>query len=69
MLSYNMVKPNILEVKETVHGFTETRTQYWYYDIQNWIKSSHGRKNDSPDRIMNESDIEWVKKYYLPKII
>lgn len=69
MLSYRMINENILEVIETSHTFTKTSRSYWYYNIKTWYKSSHGKMNDPTDRKMNESDIEWVKKYYIPKTI
>lgn len=66
-LSYNL-KGDILEVKETLMSFTSTEVSYWYYDIKNWKKSSHGKINDPCDRNMNRSDIIWVSKYYIPKV-
>lgn len=66
-LSYEL-NGNILHVTETLHGGTNTKVNHWYYDIQNWMKSSHGREGDIPDRKMNENDIAWVKKHYLPKV-
>jgi len=68
MLTFKMVDDNILEVKETVHRLKSTEIRYFYYDIKNWKMSSFGREGDVLDRDMTESDIEWVKKYYLPKV-
>lgn len=59
---------NILEVTEAIFSWHETKITYWYYDIKNWIKSSTGRKDSKPDRKMNDADIAWVKKYYIPKV-
>lgn len=69
MLSYRMVDENILEVKETIHSFTKTKNTFWYYDIKNWFKSSTGKENDMNHmRKMTQTDIDWVKKYYIPKV-
>lgn len=59
---------DILEVKEVTMNFFKTQTLYFYYDIKNWLVSSHGKKNDKPDREMDQSGIDWAKKYYLPKV-
>jgi hypothetical protein len=63
-----MVSEDILEVTEYIHNFKKTKESFWYYDIKNWKKSSHGKKNDIPDRLMTEGDIGWVTKHYLPKV-
>ncbi len=55
----------ILEVTETCNPEWD-RT--WYYDIENWLVSSHGKKGDTPDRPMTAEAIEWVQKHYLPKV-
>jgi hypothetical protein len=69
MLTFKMdTDTGILEVKEVLMSFTKTQTQYWYYDTQKWLKSSHGKQGDTPDRGMTEADIQWVKQYYLPKV-
>lgn len=59
---------DILEVKETICGFHNTKVSFWYYDIANWMKSSHGKQGDRPDRQMTHDDISWVKRHYLPKV-
>lgn len=59
---------DILEVKSTIIGWKTTVIQYWYYDIRNWTVSSHGKKGDKPDRPMDEGQIAWVQKHYLPKV-
>lgn len=69
MLTFNMnQETGILEVKEVLLSFTSTRTTFWYYDTQKWLKSSHGKAGDTPDRVMSAEDIQWVKQYYLPKL-
>jgi len=64
MLSYRL-DGDILEVIESVHGWSKTKVTYWYYDIKQWKVSSHGKQFDVPDRAMVPDAIEWVKKYYL----
>ena len=68
MLAYKL-EGDILEVKEALMSFTSTKVSYWYYDIKNWRKSSHGKANDPCDRVMSASDIAWVEKYYIPKVL
>lgn len=58
----------ILEVTEVLMSAVKTQTRYWYYDTRKWLKSSHGTHGDTPDRVMTEVDIQWVKQYYLPKV-
>lgn len=59
---------DILEIKETICGWAGTRISFWYYNIRNWTVSSHGKKGDKPDRPMDEGQIAWVQKHYLPKV-
>ncbi len=58
----------VLEVREDLHSFHKTTTSFWYYDIELWLSSLHGKKGDTPEKPMNEADIAWVKKYYLPMV-
>lgn len=59
---------DVLEIHQTIHTWNKTHHQFWYYNIRTWMVSSHGRKGDTPDRLMSESDIAWVKEHYLPKV-
>ena len=59
---------DILHVRETQVTGRGTKTAHWYYNVQNWAVSSHGREGDIPDRPMTPSAIEWVQKHYLPKV-
>lgn len=59
---------NILHVIETTHSLIKTQVRHWYYDVQNWRCSSHGREGDEIDRDMHPEAIEWVEKHYLPKV-
>jgi hypothetical protein len=60
---------DILEVHEQLHSWTNTRQRWWYYDIKNWLQSSHGRQNETPLYPMDESSIQWVKTHHLPKVL
>ncbi len=69
MLTFKMdTDTGILEVTEALMSFTRTKITHWYYDTRKWLKSSHGKPGDAPDRAMSEADIQWVKQYYLPKV-
>lgn len=68
MLTVKRLESGLLEVRQDIHGFYGTKTDYWYYDTENWRQSSHGKKDDPVDRKMSEDAITWVKKYYLPKL-
>lgn len=68
MLTCNLnQETGVLEVTEVLFSALKTTTSYWYYDTRKWLKSSHGKAGDTPDRIMSAEDIKWVKDYYLPK--
>lgn len=60
---------DVLEVTETIFACGEVATNYWYYNIKTWVKSSYGDRGDVPDRVMSQADIDWVRKYYLPKVV
>lgn len=59
---------NVLEVQEKLVSYNSTRIQYWYYDIKDWLVSSNGKQGETPTRPMMQSSIDWVKKYYIPKV-
>lgn len=58
----------VLEVKETLYSLFNTKEFYWYYDIQAWTRSLHGREGDVPVQPCTDSDIAWVRKHYLPHV-
>lgn len=58
----------VLEIKETLHSFFDTKVSYWYYDIQAWTRSLHGKKGDAPVQPCTDSCIAWVRKHYLPHV-
>ena len=59
---------NVLEVKETIMSFVEDKVSFWYYDVEKWLSSLHGREGDTPTFPMSRSSIEWVEKHYLTKV-
>ena len=67
MLTFKL-NDNILEVVETSMSFTQTLKSYWYYDIVSWRKSSTGEAGAVIDRDIEPWQIEWIKKYYFPKV-
>ena len=66
MLSFKL-DGDILEVKEVTMSFKDTKISYWHYDIVNWMDNANGKKSPL-DRKVDPKRIEWVKKYYLPKV-
>lgn len=60
---------DILEVIEEINWFTHSIILYWYYDIKNWKKSISGKQGEIPTLEMSTNSIEWVEKYYLPKVL
>jgi len=72
MLNINWITNNIIEVEEIIFGFIkDTSGKYVYYDIKNNRKYMHPQGKKSSTFIwqdMTTREIEWVKKYYLPKL-
>lgn len=63
MLSYKL-EGNILKVTQTIHGWKNTSTQTSEYNIETW----QSRCNNDPWSPMVQGSIDWVKKYYFPKV-
>lgn len=61
---------DILTVIQITHSANETDKRYLYINIKTWYKNGKTLKID--DTILNykmiDNDIEWCKKYYLPKL-
>jgi hypothetical protein len=55
-------------ILEVIEQTSPDKKQHWYYDIEQWLVSSHGKQGDVPDRPMTESGIDWVRKHYLPHV-
>jgi hypothetical protein len=69
MLTFKLISSDVLEVKEQIHNFRDTKTSYWYTNFKEWKQSSFGKQNDKCDRDMTPESIAWCKKYYLPKVL
>jgi hypothetical protein len=59
----------ILEVKESLLGWTDTKVSFWYYDVENWTRSLTGKRDEAPSEPMRPDEIDWAKKHYLPKAL
>ena len=68
MLSFKL-DGDILAVTQTTHSFTNTSREYWYYNIKLWMKSITGKEDAAIVQIMDVPQIEWIQKYYLPKVL
>lgn len=55
---------NIIKVMETTPTWTMTDVNVVFYDMENKRK----KVNNDPWYPMSKSCIEWVEKYYLPKV-
>ena len=55
---------NIIKVVEILPSFTDTSVKTVLYDMENKKK----KVADDPWYPMTQSDIDWVIKYYLPKV-
>lgn len=55
---------NIIKVMETIPTWTMTDVNVVFYDMENKRK----KVNNDPWYPMSKSCIEWVEKYYLPKV-
>lgn len=55
---------NIIKVIETIPTWTMTDVNVVFYDMENKRK----KVNNDPWYPMSKSCIEWVEKYYLPKV-
>ena len=55
---------NIIKVMETIPTWTMTDVNVVFYDMENKRK----KVNNDPWYPMSKSCIDWVEKYYLPKV-
>lgn len=55
-------------VEEIIYSFMDTKRTYWYYCTEKWLRSRLGKKDEVPTQKMMDNEIEWVKKYHLPRI-
>ena len=63
MLKYKLIG-DILQVTEKIMGWTSTDIKIVEYNIKTW----ESRVQPDNFRAMTQSSINWVNKYYLPKI-
>lgn len=55
---------DILKVRETMHSFFGAETKLIEYNIKTWQKRIYPNQFEP----MTESAIDFIKKYYLPKV-
>jgi hypothetical protein len=67
MLEFKLIG-SVLTVIERLYSFTETRTSFWYYNIDTWCKNRNGKENEPMDFQCDQGTIDWVRKYYFPKV-
>ena len=65
MLEYSKTEEGYIKVTEKLMSFTDTKISTVLYDLENKRK----KLNKEDWRQMNQSDINWVTKYYLPKVV
>lgn len=66
----------MLEVRRDARGFMEVKetllcqdtVTFWYYDTEQWLKTSAGKEGDTPDRVCTQQDIAWAEQHYLPRL-
>lgn len=76
MFTVKLVAPSIIEVREYYYtAISPTLSKYYYKDIKNWndlSKPDASKYEKGEDmkvaRPMHQSDIDWCRKYYIPKI-
>lgn len=59
---------DVLEVKEVIYGWNDTRVSYWYYNINAWMRSVTGKKGAAIVQSMTDEEIAWVRQHYLSKV-
>ena len=68
MLEVTRIDENKIKVTQKSFGFGRTKESPHYYDFKEKLVSE---KPDFPDSMltkkMTKEDIEWAKKYYIPK--
>jgi hypothetical protein len=55
---------NLIKVVETTHSWHETKTNVVLYNLS----EKRSKINNDPWYEMTDTAIEWVMKYYLPKV-
>lgn len=72
MLEFKL-QNNILEIKETLMGASRDKVGFTYYCLKTWTVCSNGKpqpfERGSLWPPVDNGGIEWVIKYYLPKVM
>lgn len=73
MFTVKLVQPNIIEICQITFYFSRTLKQYYYKDIENWNDLTNPNATEQTGefkvaRKMHHSDIDWCKRYYIPKL-
>lgn len=63
------LRGNVLEVKDVELSFHTTKVRYWYYDIAHWLRTRTGKQGEVPSQPMSQPEIDWVRKYHLPRAV
>ena len=64
MLDITRDENGYISVKETICDWFDTGVKVVLYDIQN----KRSKVNDCPWYPMTDSSVDWVDKYYIPKL-
>ena len=65
MLEYSKTEEGYIKVVEKLMSFTDTKVSTVLYDLEN----KKSKVNNDPWYPMTQSAIDWVNKYYLPKVV
>ena len=74
MLTRTLISPEILEVREDILGFTDTKTRYSYTNIETWedLSNPYGTKQTGNFKVARKlvpQSIDWCMRYHLPKAV
>lgn len=58
----------LLVVVENFLTFHDTTQRTWKFNTEHWWRTLSGKETEIPVSPMSDIEIEWVKKYYLPKL-
>lgn len=65
MLNISKTEDGLIKVVETLPGWNKTDVKTVLYDLEN----KKSKVNNDPWYDMTQSSIDWVNKYYLPKVV
>ena len=58
----------LLIVTDIIRDFHRDTVHVWKYDTERWLKTLTGKEEEVPTQPMDDSEIKWLQKYYLPKL-